>query len=67
MPGGGRRRPHNRASSFYKSGSLSFGVDWGLGRDGLFFEGTLRLKMSELAQVNTDAAMSKWGPHLGPI
>jgi len=50
-----------------KYGSLTFGVGWGLGRDGLFFEGTLRLKMSELAQENTDAAMLKWGPYLGPI
>jgi hypothetical protein len=32
-------------------------MDWGLGRDGLFFEGTLRLKMSELAKENRDAAM----------
>jgi len=35
-----------------------FGVGWGLGRDGPFFEGTLRLKMSELAQENPDAARS---------
>ena len=33
----------------------------------LFLEGTLRLKMSELAQENTDATMSKWGPYFGPI
>ena len=60
-------RKSKATNSNTKMSSLTFGVGWGLGRDGLFFEGTLRLKMSELAQENRDAAMLKWGPYLGPI
>jgi hypothetical protein len=47
--------------------SFTFCMGWELGRDGPSFEGTLRLKMSELAQENTDATMPEWGLYLGPI